>query len=67
MPIETTEMMLQLVCANRRVAALPEWLISSHESRLGIKGISIGKKGLLKSVNVGVCDDNLQLDYIKGL
>ena len=65
-PIETTEMMLQLVSANRGVAALPEWLVSSHESRLGIKGIRIGNKGLQKSVNVGVRDDDLQLDYVKG-
>lgn len=65
-PIESTEMMLQLVSANRGVAVLPEWLVSSHESRLGIKGISIGNKGLQKSVNVGVRDDDLQLDYVKG-
>ncbi|MDC9508600.1 LysR family transcriptional regulator [Pseudoalteromonas sp. Angola-4] len=65
-PIETTEMMLQLVSANRGVAALPEWLVSSHESRLGVKGIRIGNKGLQKSVNVGVRDDDLQLDYVKG-
>ncbi|AYM88842.1 LysR family transcriptional regulator [Pseudoalteromonas agarivorans] len=65
-PIETTEMMLQLVSANRGVAALPEWLVSPHESRLGIKGIRIGNKGLQKSVNVGVRDDDLQLDYVKG-
>ncbi|MCK8096352.1 LysR family transcriptional regulator [Pseudoalteromonas sp. 1CM17D] len=65
-PIESTEMMLQLVSANRGVAALPEWLVSSHESRLGIKGIRIGNKGLQKSVNVGVRDDDLQLDYVKG-
>lgn len=65
-PIESTEMMLQLVSANRGVAALPEWLVSSHESRLGIKGIRIGNKGLQKSVNVGVRDNDLQLDYVKG-
>lgn len=65
-PIESTEMMLQLVSANRGVAVLPEWLVSSHESRLGIKGIRIGNKGLQKSVNVGVRDDDLQLDYVKG-
>jgi len=59
-------MMLQLVSANRGVAALPKWLVSSHESRLGIEGISIGNKGLQKSVNVGVRDDELQLDYVKG-
>ncbi|WP_445776801.1 LysR family transcriptional regulator [Shewanella sp.] len=64
--IENTEMMLQLVSANRGVAALPEWLVSSHESRLGIKGICIGENGLQKSVNVGVRDDDLQLDYVKG-
>lgn len=65
-PIESTEMMLQLVSANRGVAVLPEWLVSSHESRLGIKGIRIGNKGLQKSVNVGVRDNDLQLDYVKG-
>ncbi|KPW02660.1 LysR family transcriptional regulator [Pseudoalteromonas sp. P1-11] len=65
-PIESTEMMLQLVSANRGVAVLPEWLVSSHESRLSIKGIRIGNKGLQKSVNVGVRDDDLQLDYVKG-
>jgi LysR family transcriptional regulator for metE and metH len=65
-PIESTDMMLQLVSANRGVAVLPEWLVSSHESRLGIKGIRIGNKGLQKSVNVGVRDNDLQLDYVKG-
>ena len=66
-PIETTKIILQLVSVNHGVAALPEWLVSSHESRLEIKGIRIGKKGPIKNVNVGVRDDNLQLDYVKGL
>ncbi|WP_085305401.1 type 2 periplasmic-binding domain-containing protein [Colwellia polaris] len=47
-------------------AALPEWLVSSHESRLGIKGTGISNKGLKKRVNVGLRNDDLGLDYVKG-
>lgn len=65
-PIETTDMMLQLVSANRGIAVLPDWLIASHEDNLAIKAVRIGQQGLLKSVNIGVRDADLALDYVSG-
>jgi len=57
---ETVDMMLQLVSANRGVAVLPDWLISPHEKKLGIE------LGLVKSVNIGVRNEDLLLDYVQG-
>lgn len=65
-PIETAEMMLQLVSANRGIAVLPDWLISPHQEKLSIKRLRISKNGLVKKVNIGIRDEDLELDYVKG-
>lgn len=64
--IESIQMMLQLVAANRGIAVLPQWLIREHEQQLAIKAVRIGQTGLIKSVNIGVRSEDAQLDYIKG-
>jgi len=51
---------------NREVAVLPDWLISPHEKKLGIKGVTISELGLVKSVNIGVRNEDLLLDYVQG-
>lgn len=64
--IETAEMMLQLVAANRGVAVLPKWMIAPHCQELGIKAIAIGPEGLNKSVNLGMREEDRSLDYMQG-
>jgi len=51
--IETTEIMLQLIAANRGVAALPSWLVTQYEKKLPITTVRLGKKGIRKHIYLG--------------
>lgn len=52
--IETTEMMLQMVAANRGVATLPRWLVEQYENQLPIKALRLGKHGIQKQIHIGM-------------
>lgn len=52
--IETTEIMLQLVAANRGVATLPHWLVKEFQETLPIVAVRLGKKGISKQIHLGV-------------
>lgn len=51
--IEATEIMLQLVAANRGVASLPEWLVLQYQKSLPIAPVRLGKKGISKQIHLG--------------
>jgi LysR family transcriptional regulator for metE and metH len=51
--IETTEILLQMVAAGRGFSALPKWLVESHQNTLDICPVSLGKKGLYKTIHLG--------------
>jgi len=52
--IETTEMMLQMVAANRGVATLPQWLVEQYTDSLPIKAVRLGANGLQKKIHLGI-------------
>lgn len=52
--LEATEMMLQMVAANRGVATLPLWLVKEYQQAFPIKAVRLGKKGLHKHIHVGM-------------
>lgn len=51
--IEATEMMLQLVAANRGVATLPRWLVAQYQSTMPIVGVRLGEMGIQKQIFLG--------------
>ncbi|UAA39483.1 LysR family transcriptional regulator [Paraneptunicella aestuarii] len=62
--IETTEIMLQMVAANRGVAALPGWLIRDYAKQMNIQGIRFGEEGIHKQIFLGIRNEDRQVDYI---
>ena len=63
---ETTELMLQLVAAKRGVSVVPDWLLREEGAELPIKAVSIGPKGIMKNIHLGVRDGEEKIDYLAG-
>lgn len=51
--IEATEMMLQMVVADRGVATLPLWLVEEQAKTLPIVPVKLGPKGIQKHIHLG--------------
>jgi LysR family transcriptional regulator for metE and metH len=51
--IETTEILLQMVAAGRGFSALPRWLVESYQGTLDICPVSLGRKGISKTIHLG--------------
>ena len=51
--IEDTDILLQMVAANRGVTALPRWLIEESQHKFKVSAISLGKKGFSKKFILG--------------
>jgi LysR family transcriptional regulator for metE and metH len=51
--LEDTDIILQMVAANRGVAALPKWLALEYAKTLPIVAIRLGKEGIHKHIHVG--------------
>lgn len=64
--IESTDLMLHLVAANRGVTVLPDWLVAAKSKDLPLNSLRIGSQGLFKSINLGVRREDAVQDYIKG-
>jgi len=62
--IETTEIILQMVNANRGVAALPRWLVEEHQKTLAISPMRLGEKGVFKQIFLGVREHENQPKYV---
>jgi LysR family transcriptional regulator for metE and metH len=52
--LETTEIILQMVAANRGVTALPLWLAEEYGKTLPIKSIKLGEQGIQKQIHLGM-------------
>ncbi|MBN2738900.1 MAG: LysR family transcriptional regulator, partial [Spirochaetales bacterium] len=62
-PIETTEIMLQLVACGRGVAALPRWIVEEYSTEYQVFPVALGNKGITKRIHIGI-RDNDETDYI---
>lgn len=51
--MEDTDIILQMVAANRGVAALPKWLALEYAKTLPIVAIRLGNEGIHKHIHVG--------------
>ncbi len=65
--VEETEIMLQMVAANRGICLLPEWLLDDASARLGLMGKAIRDTQLDKSMYLAVRPEDQNLDYIQWL
>ena len=56
--IETTEILLEMVAASQGVTAMPVWLIENSFSHLPVTTVKLGKKGLNKTIYLGMRKDD---------
>lgn len=63
-PIETTDIMLQMVASDRGVAALPRWLVEEYTSKLDIVPIQLGQLGIHKQIFLGIREADIEIDYV---
>ncbi|MBF4989391.1 LysR family transcriptional regulator [Methylophilus sp. 14] len=63
-PIETTDIMLQMVASGRGVAALPRWLVEEYQSRFDVVPVKLGKQGIAKQIYLGTRETDREADYV---
>lgn len=63
--VETSEIMMQLVSAGRGVSTFPDWLIQKNNKKYGVKGVSLGKKGIKKKLYIIIREDDEFVPYIR--
>jgi LysR family transcriptional regulator for metE and metH len=64
-PIETTDIMLQMVASGRGVAALPRWLVEENAARFKVSPVRLGKKGIAKQIFLGIRETEGEIDYVR--
>lgn len=64
-PIETTDIMLQMVASGRGVAALPRWLVEEYQNRFDVVPVKLGKQGIAKQIYLGIRETDIQIDYVQ--
>ncbi len=63
---ESTDLILQLVSANRGISVLPQWLILPHIESLSLHCLKLGNTGITKAINIGLRNEDTKLDYMQG-
>lgn len=58
--LESTEMILQLVAADRGVASLPRWLAQEFQKKLPIRTVRLGKTGIQKKIHLGIRESEME-------
>ena len=66
-PIETTDIMLQMVSSGRGVAALPRWLVEENAERFGVVPVRLGPQGVDKQIFLGYREADGDTDYLRAL
>lgn len=64
-PIETTDIMLQMVASGRGVAALPRWLVEEYQHRFAVVPVKLGKQGIAKQIYLGIRETDMVTDYVQ--
>ncbi|MDB5955876.1 LysR family transcriptional regulator [Ramlibacter sp.] len=64
-PIETTDIMLQMVASGRGVAALPRWLVEESAGRFDIVPVRLGPRGIAKQIHLGMRESDAAIDYLR--
>lgn len=63
--METIEIMLQLVAAERGLCTLPGWLVQRFQQSHGIQGISLGKQGVHKTLYLVYREADAGIEYLQ--
>ncbi len=63
-PIETTDIMLQVVASGREVTALPRWLVEEYAGKLELTTVRLGTEGIAKQIFVGTRRAEAEIDYL---
>ncbi|WP_039918644.1 LysR family transcriptional regulator [Cellvibrio mixtus] len=64
-PIETTDIMMQMVASGRGVTALPRWLVEEYASKLDVVPLRLGKQGIHKNIFLGIREPDMSIDYLR--
>lgn len=64
-PIETTDIILQMVASGRGVSALPRWLVEEYQTRFDVVPVKLGKHGIAKKIYLGIREADVQIDYVQ--
>lgn len=64
-PIETTDIMLQMVMSGRGVAALPRWLVKEYAAKMNVAPVRLGKDGIAKQIFLGIREMETGIDYVR--
>ncbi len=64
-PIETTDIMMQMVASGRGVTALPRWLVEEYASKLDVVPLRLGKQGIHKNIFLGIRETDMAIDYLR--
>lgn len=62
--LENTEMILQLVAANRGVAVLPDWLVLKADNIEDLRTLTLGPNGLTKTTYIAVRKGEQQSRFV---
>lgn len=63
-PIETTDIMLQMVASGRGVAALPRWLVEENRGKFAVAPVKLGRQGVAKQIFLGYRATDTDIDYL---
>lgn len=63
-PIETTDIMLQMVANGRGVAALPRWLVEENATKFDVTPVKLGRKGVAKQIFLGFREVDADIEYL---
>ncbi|KAB7622967.1 LysR family transcriptional regulator [Alkalilimnicola sp. S0819] len=64
-PIETTDIMLQMVASGRGVASLPRWLVEEQAARFDVAAVPLGPDGVTKQIFLGYRTADARTDYLR--
>ncbi|MFA9439901.1 LysR family transcriptional regulator [Uliginosibacterium sp. sgz301328] len=64
-PIETTDIMLQMVASGRGVAALPRWLVEEYAEKVDVAPVRLGKDGVPKQIFLGIREADADIEYVR--
>lgn len=63
--IEETEIILQLVSANRGISYFPDWLINKYSSSFGLKSHKIGDFDIKRVLYLAIREEDKHIGYLK--
>ena len=66
-PVEETDIMLQLVAAGRGVCLLPEWLLADKYAKLGLTSLRFSGLPLTKTMYLACRHEDAELEYMQWL